>query len=140
MFPSPEIEEREDEHPHQIDEVPIETHDFDGLVVPLPAGEKAASVAVEISPPDLPSNDDQEKHAERHMRAVETCDQEKAGAKLGRTERIAPGTYPFVHDQLGPLESLHSHERGAKRRRHQHQDSGSNAIAAITEIDGHGHR
>src|SRR5215470_11347182 len=96
--PSPEIEEREDEHPHQIDEMPIETHDFDGLVIPLPAGEKTAPLAVEISAPDLASGDDQEEHTERHMRAMEPRDHEEAGAELGRAERIAPGTYPFVHD------------------------------------------
>ena len=36
----PKIKERKDEYPHQIDEVPIQTHDFDDLVVPLPAGHK----------------------------------------------------------------------------------------------------
>src|SRR5215510_10567590 len=102
MFPSPEIEDRENEHPHQIDEVPIQSHDLDGLVVPLPAGEKAAPIAVEISPPDLPSDDDQENHANRHMRAMKTRDHEKAGAELCCAERIAPGTYAFVHDQVGP--------------------------------------
>src|SRR3972149_5515014 len=39
-FPLPKIENCEDEYPHQIDEVPIQTHDFDHLVVPLPAGQE----------------------------------------------------------------------------------------------------
>src|SRR5215471_15593683 len=100
MVPSPKIEDGEDEHPHQIDEVPIETHDLDGFVVSLPAGEEAASGAVEVSPPDLPGDDDQEQHAERHVRAVKAGDHEKAGAELGGAERIAPGTHPFIHDQV----------------------------------------
>src|SRR3546814_1984548 len=89
--PSPEIEHCEDEHPHQIDEVPIQAHDFDGLVIALPAGEEAPPLAIVVSPPNLPGNDDQEDPADRDMRAVETRDHEESGAELRRAERIDPG-------------------------------------------------
>src|SRR6516162_10005425 len=32
---SPQIKEGKDEHPHQIDEVPVQAGDFDDLVMPL---------------------------------------------------------------------------------------------------------
>jgi len=47
---SPKIEKGEDEHPHQIDEVPVQAGDLDDLVVALPAREKATSLDVEVSP------------------------------------------------------------------------------------------
>src|SRR6266851_37279 len=109
MVPSPKIEKGKDEHPYQIDEVPVQPHDFDDLVVPLPAGEKAARFAVEVSAQDFSRNDDQEDHSDRHMGAVEARDHEKTGAKLVRAPRVAPRPHPF-HDQLGPLETLHSDE------------------------------
>ena len=40
---SPQIKECEDEHPDQIDEMPVETHDLDAFVVALAAREKAAA-------------------------------------------------------------------------------------------------
>src|SRR3546814_10456945 len=84
VFPSPEIEDRKDEHPHQIDEVPIQAHDFDGLVVPLPAGEKAAPLVIVVSPPNFPGNEDREDHTDRDMRAVETRDHEEGDRKSTR--------------------------------------------------------
>src|SRR5256885_5709471 len=42
------IENCEDEHPHQIDEVPIQTHGFDDLVVALPASQKARPLLIEV--------------------------------------------------------------------------------------------
>src|ERR1700704_864902 len=38
---SPKIKKGKDEHPHQIDEVPVQAGYFDDLVMPLPAREKA---------------------------------------------------------------------------------------------------
>jgi hypothetical protein len=120
--------------------VPIQTHDFDGLVFPLPAGEKAWLIVVEISPQNLSSNDNQEKHADRHVRAMEARDHEEGRAKLSRAHRVAPGTDSFFHDQLGPLKGLHPDECGAKCRGRQHQETGFDALAPIAEVDGHGHR
>src|SRR4030095_2390346 len=105
MVTSPKIEKGKDEHPHQIDEVPVQAHDFDDLIVPLPAGEKASRFAVEVSTQHFSRNDDQEDHSERHMGAVEARNHEKAGAKLVRAPRVAPRPHPF-HDKLGPLESM----------------------------------
>src|SRR5258708_37746820 len=113
MVTSPKIEKGKNEHPHQIDEVPVQTHDFDDLVVPLPAGKKASRFAVEVSTQHFSRNDDQEDHSDRHMAAVKAHDHETAGAKLVRAPRVAPRPHPF-HDQLGPLETLHSDECGAK--------------------------
>src|ERR1700686_2554824 len=75
---SPEIKKGKDEHPHKIDEVPVQAGDFDDLVVPLPAREKAGSFDIEVSPPNLSSDDDKENHADRHVGAVEASDHEKA--------------------------------------------------------------
>src|SRR3990170_5225191 len=110
---SPKIKKGKDKHPHEIDEVPVQAGDFDDLVMPLPAREKAGPFGIEISPPDLSRDGDQEDHAERHVSAVEAGYHEKACTKLRRTPGVFPGPHSF-HDQLGPLESLHSDERCAK--------------------------
>src|SRR6185369_17282151 len=109
---SPKIEKGKDEHPHQIDEMPVQAHDFDDFVAPLPAREKASRFAVEVSAQHFSRRDDQEDHSEGHMGTVEARYHEKAGAKLGRAPRVAPRAHAF-HDQLGPLETLHSDECGA---------------------------
>src|SRR6266853_2340102 len=56
-FPSPKIENCEDEYPHQIDEVPIQAHDFDDLVFTLPAGHEARPLVIQIAPYNLCSHD-----------------------------------------------------------------------------------
>src|SRR6267378_5656291 len=104
-FPSPKIEDCEDEYPNQIDEVPIQAHDFDDLVFSLPAGHKARPLVIQIAPYDLYGHDDQENHADRNVGAMETRDHEEGRAELRRPQGVAPGTYPLVHDQLGPFES-----------------------------------
>src|SRR6266852_7001540 len=75
---SPKIKKGKDEHPHKIDEVPVQAGDFDDLVMALPAREKAASFDIEVSTPNLSRDDDQENHADRHVGAVEASDHEKA--------------------------------------------------------------
>src|SRR5215467_11926824 len=75
---SPEIKKRKDEHPHEIDEVPVQAGDLDDLVVPFPAREEAAPFDIEISPQDLSRNGDQEDHADRHVGAMEAGDHEEA--------------------------------------------------------------
>ena len=44
------------------------------------------------------------------------------------------------HDQLGPLETLHSDESSATCRGHQHQHRAFDTIVAVAVIDGHRHR
>src|SRR6202043_1474343 len=100
---SPKVEKGKDEHPHKIAEVPIQSGDFDDLVVPLPAREEAAPFDVEISPQNLASDGDQENHADRHVGAVETGDHEKAGAELLRHPRVTPRP-DALPDLLGPFE------------------------------------
>src|ERR1700732_1986009 len=75
---SPEIKKCKDEHPHKIDEVPVQAGDFDNLVMPFPAREKTAPFDIEVSPPNLSRDGDQEDHADRHVGAVETGDHETA--------------------------------------------------------------
>src|SRR5207247_9030751 len=99
MVTSPKVEKGKDEHPHQIDEVPVQTHDFDDLVVSLPAGEKASRFAVEVSTQHFSRNDDQEDHSARHMGAVKARDHERAGTTLVRAPRVAPRPPP-LHDHL----------------------------------------
>src|SRR5690348_14989348 len=82
---SPEIKQRKDEDPHQIDEVPVKAGDFDDLVLPFPAREKTAPSDVEVSAKNLSRNDDQEDHADRHVGAVEAGDHEKARPELRRS-------------------------------------------------------
>src|SRR5258707_14333496 len=48
--PSPKIEKGKDDHPHQINEVPEQAHDFDVLVGSLPAVATASRFAAEVSP------------------------------------------------------------------------------------------
>src|SRR5258708_21074785 len=75
---SPKIKKGKDEHPHKIDEVPVQAGDFDDLVVPLPAREKTAPFHIEVSPPNLSRDGYQENHSDRHLGAVEASDHEKA--------------------------------------------------------------
>jgi hypothetical protein len=75
---SPKIKKGKDENPHKIDEVPVQAGDFDDLVVPLPAREKAAPFDIEVSSPNLSRDNDQENYADRHVGAVEASDHEKA--------------------------------------------------------------
>src|SRR6266581_7137641 len=95
-FPSPKIEDCEDEYPNQIDEVPVQAHDLDDLVLTLPAGHEARPLVIQISPNNLCRHDEKENHAHRHVSAVETRDHEKNRAELGRPQGVAPGTYSFV--------------------------------------------
>ena len=74
------------------------------------------------------------------MKAVETGNHEKCGAELRRAHRVAPGTYTFVHNQLGPLERLHTNESRAQQRRCKHQPDGGFLVTPVTIINGHGHR
>src|SRR5216683_7423101 len=138
-FPSPKIENCEDEYPHQIDEVPIQAHDLDDLVFSLPAGHKARPLVIQISPNNLCRRDQKENHADRHVRAVETRDHEKGCAELRRAQGVAPGTYSLMDDQLGPLEGLHAYECGAQCRGAQQQDESHLSIFFITELDRHRH-
>src|SRR5262249_22604983 len=131
---SPQIKESEDEDPHEIDEVPVQAHDFDDLVVASSAREKAASLYVKIAAPDLSRDDDQEDHTDGHVRTVEARDHEEARAELRRAPRIFPGPHA-LHDQLRPLEGLHADERCAERGGSEHQDRGFAAITAIAEVD-----
>src|SRR4030081_2645045 len=75
---SPKIKKGKDEHPHKIDEVPVQAGDFDDLVMPLPAREKAGPFDIEVSPPTLSRDGDQKNHADGHVGAVEAGDHEKA--------------------------------------------------------------
>src|SRR6266700_3464118 len=136
----PKIKNCEDEHPHQIDEVPVQTHGFDDLVATLPPGQKAWPLLIEVSPQHLDRHDDQENHADRHVSAVETRDHEKARAELRRAHGVAPGTHALIDDQLGPFEGLHPDERGAQCRGEQQEDKGFDTIFSITEVDGQDHR
>src|ERR1700753_1454316 len=74
---SPEIKQGKDEHPHKIDEVPVQAGDFDDLVMSFPAREKAAPLDIEISPPNLSRDGDQENHTDRYVGAMESGDHEK---------------------------------------------------------------
>src|SRR3977135_2887475 len=89
----PQIEECEDEYPHQIDEVPIQARDLHGLI---------GALAVIKSRPDPAGYDSQVDHAGRDVQAVETGDHEKTRSKLWRAPGISPRTDPFG-DELGPF-------------------------------------
>src|ERR1700704_4744307 len=75
---SPKIKKGKAEHPHKIDEVPVQAGDFDDLVMPLPAREKAGPFDIEVPPPNLSRDGDQENHADCHVGAVEAGNHEKA--------------------------------------------------------------
>src|SRR5262245_44529963 len=103
MVTSPKIEKGKDEHPHQIDEVPVQTHDFDDLVVPLPAGEKASRFAVEVSTQHFPRHDDQEDHSDLHMGAWKARNQKKPepnwSAPHGLPQGRTPSMISLVHSK-----------------------------------------
>src|SRR6266702_45909 len=103
--PLPKIEEREDENPDEIDEVPIEARNLDDLIASLPACEKAPPRVVEIAAHDLSRHEDQEDHTDRHMSSVAAGDHKEAGTELGRAPGIAPGPHALP-DQLCPFEGL----------------------------------
>src|SRR2546430_14278630 len=96
----PEIKERENEYPHQVDEMPIQAGDLHRLI---------AALAVIKSAPHPQSYHGQINHARRYVQAVEPGDHKETRSKLGRAQRIPPGTNSFP-DELGPLESLRSEE------------------------------
>src|SRR6202521_5240771 len=75
---SPKIKKGKDEHPHKIDEVPVQAGDFDDLVCRLLLEKKDSPFDIEVPPPNLSRDDDQENHADRHVGAVEASDHEKA--------------------------------------------------------------
>ena len=52
MALSPEIKEREDKDPHQIDEMPVMAHDLDDLVV-APTAVEVDPSGVVIAAPDI---------------------------------------------------------------------------------------
>src|SRR5262249_61820426 len=76
MVSLPEIENGEDEYPDQIDEVPVQAHGFDDLVVAFPAGHEPRSLAIEVAAHDLDRHDDEEDDADRHVSAVKAGDHE----------------------------------------------------------------
>src|ERR687898_3484078 len=114
-FTSPKIEKGKNKNPDKVDEMPVESHDFDDLVASFPARKKSWRLDVEISSPNLPRDDDQKDDPDRDVRAVETRDHEEGRAELWRPPRVPPGSDP-LQDQLAPLEGLHAHERGAEGR------------------------
>ena len=85
--------------------MPVEPGDFDDLVVTAPVA------IVMIPSPTRESHDAQINYTGRYVQSVEARDHEKRRTELCRTHRVAPGTYAFFHDQLGPLESLHTDKR-----------------------------
>src|SRR5690606_39303556 len=130
MFASPQVEEREDEDPDQIDEVPVEPGDLDDLVTTLPTREEPAGASVEIAAQDFPRDDDQKDDADRYVRAVKAGDHEEGGAELRR----APGVFQWPDadpDQLRLPQGLHAEARGPERGRRQHQDGGLLAVSPV---------
>src|SRR5690606_38903372 len=119
----PEIEERENEYPDEIDEMPVEPRDLDDLVV--------AAAALVIAAQHLHRDDDEIDYARGHVHAVKARDHEERGAELLCAHRVAPRPNAFVDDELRPLECLHADEHGAESGRDQHQRRRAAAIAAI---------
>ncbi|EGE57387.1 hypothetical protein RHECNPAF_4310011 [Rhizobium etli CNPAF512] len=138
MTTSPQIEKSEDEDPDQVDEVPVEAHDLDGLVAAFPAREEAAPFHVEIASPDLAGNDEQEDDADRDVGAVKAGNHEKGRSELCCPPWVFPGAHA-LGDQLRPFEGLHADEGCAQKRRQQHQNRGHPAVAPIAEVDRHRH-
>src|SRR5688572_2499619 len=101
---SPEIKQRKDEHPNQIDEVPVQAGDLDDLVI---------SGALVAPLQDPGRNDAQVDHADGDVQSVKAGDHEERRAELRRAPRVAPRTHAFV-DQLAPLEDLHADEGRAQ--------------------------
>src|SRR5947207_2007142 len=110
--------------------MPVETGDFDDLIVPL---------ALVVASFHLEGNRGQIDYTYRHVQAVKSGDHEEAGAELRRAPRVLPRANAF-QDKLRPFESLHTDESRAKAGGRQHQPEGFHAVAAIAVIDGERHR
>src|SRR5690348_5169572 len=106
---SPQVEQREDEDPHQVDEVPVEAGDLDDLPAALARSEEALLAGVEIAAPDLAGHQYEEDHPDGDVGAVEAGDHEEHRAELRRPPGVLPRADAFG-DQLGPLERLHADE------------------------------
>jgi hypothetical protein len=78
MAPSPEVKKGEDEDPDEIDEVPIQAHYFDDLVASSPTREESSYLPVKVSTQHFSRRNDQEDHAERHMRPVKARNHKEA--------------------------------------------------------------
>src|SRR5918998_2843448 len=139
MFASPQVEEREDEDPDEIDEVPVQARDLDNLVVAAAARKEASSSGLKVAAPNLAGNDDQEDHAECDVRAVEPRDHEEGRTELRRSPRVLPWPHSLL-DELGPLEGLHTDKCSAEQSRHEHEDRCLLAVASIAVVDCHRHR
>src|SRR5438309_11235253 len=79
----PKIKERENEYPHQVDEMPVQPGDLHRLIAPLTVIESA---------PNPQSYDSQVDNARRYVQAVEPGDHKETRSKLCRAQRIPPGT------------------------------------------------
>jgi cytochrome c oxidase subunit 1 len=84
------------------------------FITAAPMGEETWRLMFEIATQNFDRHDDQENHADRHVKAMKAGDHEKTRTKLGGAHWITPRPHPFLDDQLGPLEGLHANERGAE--------------------------
>ncbi len=124
----------------QIDEMPVETHDFDDLVVHFAARKSASAFHGRNMPRQtLRARDNGGgDHAERNVRCRKIGDHEKAGSELGRSpwgfQRPNAFMDRLVHSNTSiPTNIAH------KGHNQQQQHNGFEAIAAVTEIDRHCH-
>jgi hypothetical protein len=100
---SPQVKERKDKYPYQINKVPIKTGNFDHLII-------AAPVAIIIARPNAGGSDDQINHTSGYVLSVKAGNHEEGCTKLWCPHRITPGSYTFFYDQFGPLKGLHTNK------------------------------
>src|SRR5437870_9462707 len=89
-FRGHQVYQREDEHPDQVDEVPVEAGDFDVFVLELTAA-------------DGEGHDAEVDHADDDVRHVQAGDAEEGGAEEGLAPFVRERRHVLVVDQVQPL-------------------------------------
>src|SRR5215469_18575576 len=93
------VDHRDNEHPNQVDEVPVQRPDFDVV------GVIAAAFVAERD------NAKGDKAAD-HVRQMKARDREEGGAKHGRAPGVLKEAHAFA-DQLEPLADVEKREQNA---------------------------
>src|SRR5271156_4990632 len=106
VVPLNQVNERENQDPDQVDEMPVQSRDFDqvGLRLRQLAGHAA-----------------NQQHAVVHD-AAENVTAVKAGQdEERRVEQVDLNRHPFFAEQVMPLERLHPEEHYAAENRQRHE-------------------
>src|SRR5690349_2580727 len=121
-----QVDQREDEHPDQVDEVPVEAADFHVL-------------GFELAAPDSNRNDTEVDEADDHVGHVEAGQREEGSAEQRHSPLVVEGGDMFVIDEVQPLGEVQADESGASGHSGQDPADGRLSVAVIHGVDAHHH-